>query len=96
MSGRKEWRLAGCVLFLLAALVPLSLQGQWPNHRKANAVLGQPDFTGSRILPPTPSTLNTTKGFDMDAEGRIWVADSAIDRVLRFEIASALPTHPLP
>ncbi len=53
------------------------------------AVLGQLDFQ-SAGPQPLPSGLNEPTGLAMDAQGRLWVADTGNHRVLRFDNAASL------
>jgi sugar lactone lactonase YvrE len=53
------------------------------NGASADNVLGQPDFTSS-VSGLTAQRLNGPLGVFQDVNGRLWVADSANHRVLRF------------
>jgi streptogramin lyase len=58
------------------------------NGANADGVLGQPDFvTGTTGLSATK--MNEAWGVYVDAGGRLWVADDANNRVLRFDGAAA-------
>lgn len=59
------------------------------NGASAEAVLGQADFTS--IEPGAgPDRLNAPRGLWCDTTGRLWVADWANSRVLRFNNAASL------
>ena len=53
----------------------------------ADAVLGQPNFT-SKNCTTTQNTMNWPVGLVVDSAGRLWVADLASNRVLRFDNAA--------
>jgi len=57
------------------------------NGNPAEAVFGQPDFTTT-----TPATnasgMRNPSGLTVDSNGRLWVADSGNNRVLRFDNAA--------
>lgn len=55
----------------------------------AEAVFGQPGFSGTAI-GSTSTTLAGQQGIHVDIKGRLWVADSANNRVLMFEGADSL------
>jgi len=57
------------------------------NGAAAEAVLGQPDFTSS-TPQATQSGMNQPFGLEVDASGRLWVADTNNSRVLRFDNAA--------
>src|SRR5574340_1364374 len=57
------------------------------NGAAAEAVLGEPDFT-SVAANLTQNGFDSPFGLTVDASGRLWVADSEHDRVLRFDNAS--------
>jgi sugar lactone lactonase YvrE len=54
----------------------------------ASAVLGQPDFT-TVTAGTTQSKMNLPEGLFVDGSGRLWVADTGNNRVLRFDGAAA-------
>lgn len=59
------------------------------NGAGAEAVLGQADFTS--IAPGAgPDHLNGPQGLWCDTSGRLWVADSGNNRVLRFNNAATI------
>lgn len=60
-----------------------------PNGAAANAVLGQPDFL-TNTPGTTESVLDGPVGVAVDSAGRLWVADSNNNRVLRFDAAATL------
>ncbi|MGB8215319.1 MAG: DNRLRE domain-containing protein [Anaerolineales bacterium] len=60
------------------------------NGAPAEAVLGQPNFTSS-AHQATQSGMYDPMGVFVDAGGRLWVADWANHRVLRFDHAATLP-----
>lgn len=61
----------------------------------AEVVFGQTDFLSSASLnPPTDASLKTPTGLFLDRDGRLWVADSGNNRVLRFSAASSADTNP--
>ncbi|MFN8588286.1 MAG: hypothetical protein U0704_10860 [Candidatus Eisenbacteria bacterium] len=64
------------------------------NGAPANYVIGQSNFTtGSAVLPPTAASLSTPRALVMDEpNGRMWVADWANNRVLRYQIAAGVGT----
>ncbi len=57
------------------------------NSSPANGVLGQPDFV-TNTAGVTASTMNTPTSVFVDANGTLWVADRANNRVLRFDNAA--------
>ncbi len=62
------------------------------NGANADGVLGQPDFTSTRLSIFTATTANQTYnpgGLAGDAAGRLWVAEQSRNRVLRFDNAAA-------
>ncbi|MFA5832901.1 MAG: fibronectin type III domain-containing protein [Bacteroidota bacterium] len=54
----------------------------------ANGVLGQPDFV-TNSAGATGGKMSAPAGVHADANGRLWVADRANNRVLRFDNAAA-------
>jgi sugar lactone lactonase YvrE len=61
------------------------------NGAAAEAVFGQTDFLSSSSLnPPTNASLKSPTGLFFDRNGRLWVADSGNNRVLRFSSASSV------
>jgi sugar lactone lactonase YvrE len=58
------------------------------NGANAEAVLGQPDFTGS-AAQTTQGGMNFPGGIAVDSAGRLWVADTHSNRVLRFDNAAS-------
>jgi sugar lactone lactonase YvrE len=58
------------------------------NGSAAEAVLGQPDYT-TNIITTTQSGMNIPDGIAMDSSGRLWLADSNNNRVLRFDKAAS-------
>ncbi len=60
------------------------------NGAPANRVLGQTSFT-SATVQANRFGFNRPAGIALDGTGRLWVADSAHNRVLRFDDAAALP-----
>ncbi len=61
-----------------------------PNGANADGVLGQPDFV-SLVGQTTADGMSAPYGVATDTAGRLWVADTANDRVLRFDNAAAKP-----
>lgn len=61
-----------------------------PNGAPADGVLGQPDFT-SNSFAVTQSGMREPTSVFIDSAGRLWVADFASHRVLRFDQAAAKP-----
>jgi sugar lactone lactonase YvrE len=59
-----------------------------PSGQPANGVLGQPDFA-TVTAGTTSSKMNLPEGLFVDAAGRLWVADTGNNRVLRFDSAAA-------
>ncbi len=59
-----------------------------PNGASADGVLGQPNFT-VRAAATTAAGMNYPVSVAADAGGRLWVADRANSRVLRFDSAAA-------
>ncbi|MFN7118250.1 MAG: T9SS type A sorting domain-containing protein [Saprospiraceae bacterium] len=59
-----------------------------PNGANADYIWGQADFTsGTAANPPTASSYNTPRAMFIDeAGGKVWVADWANHRVLRYDI----------
>jgi DNA-binding beta-propeller fold protein YncE len=62
-----------------------------PNGAAADGVLGQPDFFTREAAPTTARSLYAPRGVAVDADGRLWVADTANHRVLRFDNAASKP-----
>jgi sugar lactone lactonase YvrE len=58
------------------------------NGANADGVLGQIDFTSS-VTATTQSGLRSPTAVAADSSGRLWVADSGNNRVLRFDSAAA-------
>ena len=54
----------------------------------ADGVLGQPDFA-TNSTGTTAAKMNAPAGVFADMNGRVWVADRANNRILRFDAASA-------
>ncbi|KPA09952.1 F-box associated region domain protein [Candidatus Magnetomorum sp. HK-1] len=54
----------------------------------ADAVLGQPDFT-TNTSGTTQNTMKLPNSVCLDPAGRLWVADSSNNRVLRFDNAAS-------
>ncbi|MCU0494071.1 MAG: NHL repeat-containing protein, partial [Chloroflexaceae bacterium] len=61
-----------------------------PNGANASGVLGQPGFT-SNTFATSQSGMSFPTGVAVDGAGRLWVADNANNRVLRFDNAATLP-----
>jgi sugar lactone lactonase YvrE len=59
------------------------------NGAPANLVLGQADFA-AKTSGTTNTTLSSPGGICVDEAGRLWVADSSNNRVLRFDNAANL------
>ncbi|MBV9241553.1 MAG: NHL repeat-containing protein, partial [Acidobacteria bacterium] len=57
----------------------------------ANAVLGQPDFT-TTFIATTQAKMAYPEGIFVDTAGTLWVADTANNRVLRFDNAASKAT----
>lgn len=57
---------------------------------EAEAVLGQPDFN-SNMTAASAASVWSPRGLTVDGAGRLWVADTAHHRVLRFDNAASLP-----
>ena len=58
----------------------------------ADGVLGQMDFVSSNVsFPPTQSSLTGPFCIAANKAGTIWIADPNVNRVLRFDYASAKP-----
>jgi len=81
-------------LFLLTFGITIGLANgkQVPNFASADLVLGQTDFTSAATpAPPTTSSLKTPSSVVVDAAtGRVFVADTGNNRVLRYANAGAL------
>ncbi len=56
-----------------------------PNGASADSVLGQSDFT-SRVTAKSRQGMNYPQDVAVDNTGHLWVADSAWDRVLMFDV----------
>jgi len=58
----------------------------------ADAVIGQPDFTSAAPADNliADSGFSAPTGVSVDSQGRLWVSDSVIPRVLRFDEAAGL------
>lgn len=61
------------------------------NGAPANGVLGQPNFTTNSASVVNASTLGSPTGVALDANGNLWTAERAWNRVLKFANAAALP-----
>ncbi|HEU4324370.1 MAG TPA: NHL repeat-containing protein [Roseiflexaceae bacterium] len=62
-----------------------------PPGAPASATLGQPDF-GRSAAVAGPGGMYRPRGLMVDPGGQLWVADSANNRVLRFDQAANLPS----
>jgi len=60
------------------------------NGANADGVLGQPDFA-TNTSGTTAAKMNAPAGVFVDGSGRLWVADRANNRVLKFNTASSKP-----
>ena len=80
------------ILSILASLALTAHAQPIPNHATANLVLGQPNFTSSASLnPPTASSLAFPHAISIDSNsGKVFVADTGNNRVLRYSSATAL------
>jgi sugar lactone lactonase YvrE len=58
----------------------------------ADAVIGQPNFASDAPAANdvADSGFSTPVGIAVDSDGRLWVSDSSIPRVLRFDLAASL------
>jgi sugar lactone lactonase YvrE len=76
----------------ICLLIAVSASAQIPNFPTADLVLGQSGFTTDlKPDPPTISSMNTVNGVAVDpATRKVYVADSANNRVLRFANAASL------
>ncbi|HEU4328162.1 MAG TPA: NHL repeat-containing protein [Roseiflexaceae bacterium] len=61
-----------------------------PNGAPADGVLGQPNFTSTAAAAGVQA-FNAPTRLAVDSSGRLWVADTGNDRVLRFDNATAKP-----
>jgi sugar lactone lactonase YvrE len=62
------------------------------NGADAEAVLGHADFTSNpQPNPVTQSSMGIPYNLTVDSGGRLWVADSSNNRVLRFDNAASKP-----
>jgi sugar lactone lactonase YvrE len=59
-----------------------------PSSSAADGVLGQPDFV-TNTLGLTAAKMNAPAGVFADINGRLWVADRANNRILRFDNAAS-------
>ncbi|MGH8046640.1 MAG: NHL repeat-containing protein [Chthoniobacterales bacterium] len=78
---------------LLAILLPASVYAlQVPDFASANLVLGQADFTtANTAIPPAAASLKEPSGVVVDAAtGKVFVADTENNRVLRYANAASL------
>jgi DNA-binding beta-propeller fold protein YncE len=82
---------AGCVLLALTLFVQLlSTVAAFTNGQAASLVLGQPNFT-SNAFTTTASGMSLPYGVAVDpTSGKVFVADSGNQRVLRFASSAAL------
>lgn len=60
-----------------------------PNGGQPNGVLGQPDMASSNVGLRTARDFSTITDLAVDAQGRLWMADSDNGRVLRFDNPAA-------
>ncbi len=60
------------------------------NGAPAEGVLGQPNLT-SQAMVTSQTGMYKPAGVAVDAVGRLWVADSGNNRILRFDHAASLP-----
>lgn len=61
-----------------------------PNGAEADGVLGQIDFTSHRS-DTSRNGMNVPRGLAVDQQGRLWVANSWNNRVVRFDDAALKP-----
>ncbi|MFA6456675.1 MAG: fibronectin type III domain-containing protein [Bacteroidota bacterium] len=61
----------------------------------ADGVLGQPDFV-TNVMGTSGGKMSSPSGVCADASGRLWVADRANNRVLRYDNAAAKANGALP
>jgi len=54
------------------------------NGAAADGVIGQPDFTTGTFATTARKLTNPSSGLAMDGAGRLWVADTSSNRVLRY------------
>lgn len=66
-----------------------------PNGANADIVLGQPDFlSGTGLNPPTENSLRTPRAAFVDnVAGKLWVADWANNRLLRYNVSGIIPVE---
>ena len=66
-------------------------QAALANNAPAEAVFGQPDLT-SHVQAVTAAGMDRPSGLAVDSAGRLWVADTYNQRVLRFDAAASKPS----
>jgi sugar lactone lactonase YvrE len=78
----------------ICLLIAVSASAQIPNFPTADLVLGQIDFTSDAApSPPNAASLNSPFGIAVDpVTGKVWVADSGNNRVLRYASFASLNT----
>jgi sugar lactone lactonase YvrE len=62
------------------------------NGPAATLVLGQPDAISGTALPTSAASLSSPEGLCVDSGGRLWVADTGNNRVLKFDGAAGNTT----
>lgn len=75
---------------LFAFLLSPALKAELRNGQTALSVLGKPDLSSTSPNGPTPSLIGAVEGVAIDPiTNKVFVADAANHRVLRFGVASA-------
>jgi uncharacterized repeat protein (TIGR01451 family) len=64
------------------------------NSASASTVFGQPNFATCIVAAASATSLNGPQSVYFDSGGRLWVADTSNNRVLRFDSASSLGNFP--
>lgn len=78
-------------IFLLVLGFAVSLSARPKTHDAAISILGQPSFTSADSnVPPTSRSFNEIEGVAIDpTTGKLFVADSSNNRILRFSSVAA-------
>ncbi|MCB1204035.1 MAG: NHL repeat-containing protein [Verrucomicrobiae bacterium] len=83
------------LVFLFASVLTISLSARPKSYDSAVSIVGQPTFTSDVYHdPPTSRSLSEAEGVAIDpTSGKLFVADSSNNRILRFSSASAYKNY---